>query len=93
MVIQMFDSCVGSRIAHASLLVWYLWLSLVLQNLQWTRSWCLDRCITTFPVRDCTSEDARHDCQYLHGHAAVIPLSWYAIRGTLEHCDMTDLDW
>lgn len=88
----MFDSRVGSRVAHASLLLWYLWLPLVLQNLQWIGRWCIDRCIASFLVRDRTSKDARHDCQYLYGHAAVIPLSRYVLRVSSKHRIMTDLN-
>jgi len=91
MVFQSFDSCVGSRIAHAGLLVWYLWVPLVLQDIQRTGSRCIDRRITALLVRDCTSEDARHDCQHLYGHATVIPLSRYVIRGSSQHCIKTNL--
>lgn len=91
MVFQMLNSRVGSRIAHASLLVWYFWLPPVLQNLQWTGSWCIDCRIAAVLVGDCTSEDARHDCQHLHGYAALIPLSRYVIKGGSKHRNMTDL--
>jgi hypothetical protein len=88
----MFDSCVGSRVAHASLLLWYLRLPLVLQNLQWTWSWCIDCCVAALLVRNRTSKDARYDCQYLYGHAAVVSLSRYVSKHGSKHRIMTDLD-
>jgi hypothetical protein len=88
----MFDSCVGSRVAHASLLLWHLRLPLVLQDIQWTWSWCIDCCVAALLVRNRTSKDARHDCQYLYGHAAVIPLPWYVLIVSSKHGIMTDLN-
>lgn len=87
----MLNPRVGSRIAHASLLVWYFRLPPVLQDFQWIGSWCVDCRIAAVLVRDCTGEDARHDCQHIYGHAAVVPLSRYVIRGGSQYRNMTDL--
>lgn len=83
MVLPLFDSRLGIWVTHAGVLIRYLWFPPVLENMEWSRSWCFDRRLTLIPVRNCSCKDAWYDRQHLHGHASVVLVSWYVFQRSL----------